>query len=465
MQSRRDQVQAQTYVLGRLTGALVAAEPDGLENPNRRMVVGSVAGILVAAVLVVGFVIFGLMYPGGATKWRKPGVLVVEKETGSRYVYTDGLLRPVLNYTSARLLLGAEFEVVTVSRNSLRDVAHGQPLGIAGAPDALPTATAVDRQVWTVCALAMSDAAGTTSTATTVRIEQPTGDARRDRPLDRDQAILVAANDRSFLVWQGRRLRLTEPWLARVLGYDRDPLPVESGWLESIPVGADIAPPDVPGRGGPGPLIDGRHGVVGELLTARSAGGEERRYVLQQDGLAELSPMAYSIVAADPATVQVYNGGPVRPRELSLAALATLPVVQKPAWVETLPAPPPSLAGSPEKGTWCVRHSLADGAVELTVDVPAPVSSTPSEGVGVTRTSASAAEISVQPGVGGLVTASRTDPTGFYLVTDAGVKYPVGSASVATQLGLSSAAAHPVPRQLLEMLPTGPSLNISPAGG
>ncbi|SIQ79201.1 type VII secretion protein EccB [Micromonospora avicenniae] len=467
MQSRRDQVQAQTYVLGRLTGALVAAEPDGLENPNRRMVVGTIAGVLVAAVVFVGFVIFGFFYPGGATKWRQSGVLVVEKETGSRYVYDDGLLRPVLNYSSARLLFGGEPKVVTVSRKSLKDVAHGQPLGIAGAPDALPTATTVDRQVWTVCALAMPDDAGTTFTATTVRIEQPTGGARRDRPLDPDQAILVTANDQSFLVWRGRRHRLTEPWLARVLGYDRNALPVEAGWLESVPVGADIAPPDLPGRGSAGRTVDGRRGVVGELFTARTPDGAERRYLLQQNGLAELSPMAYAMVAADPATARVYDGQPVRPRELSPAALASLPVAPQPDWMAALPATPPSLAKTPEHGTWCVRHSMADGAVEVTVDAPAPAATTLADGVGVTRTSASAEAVAVQPGVGGLVLAGRADQaagSGFYLVTDAGIKYPVGSGEVATQLGFPPATARPVPRQLLEMLPTGPLLESATGG-
>ncbi|MEV6375058.1 type VII secretion protein EccB [Micromonospora musae] len=468
MQSRRDQVQAQTYVLGRLTGALIAAEPDGLENPNRRMVVGTVSGVLVAAVVFVGFVIFGFFFPGGATKWRQPGVLVVEKETGSRYVYDEGLLRPVLNYTSARLLFGAEPKVVSVSGKSLRDVAHGQPLGIAGAPDALPTTTAVDRQVWTVCALAMPDDAGTTFTATTVRIEQPSGGARRDRPLDRDQAILVTSGGQSFLVWQGRRLRLTEPWLARVLGYDRNALPVEAGWLESVPVGAEIAPPEVPGRGSPGPTVDGRRGVVGELFTARTPDGAERRYLLQQNGLAELSPMAYAIVAADPATAEVYDGRPVQPRELSPAALVALPVAPQPPWVAALPATPPSLAKTPEQGTWCVRHSMSGGAVEVTADMPAPSATTLSDGVGVTRTSASAEAVEVQPGVGGLVLAGRADQaagSGFYLVTDAGIKYPVGSSAVANQLGFPPASARPVPRQLLEMLPTGPLLESAAGGG
>jgi hypothetical protein len=36
MQSRRDQVEAQSYLLSRLTSALLRAEPDGIEPPTKR---------------------------------------------------------------------------------------------------------------------------------------------------------------------------------------------------------------------------------------------------------------------------------------------------------------------------------------------------------------------------------------------------------------------------------------------
>ncbi|MEO3816715.1 type VII secretion protein EccB [Plantactinospora sp. B24E8] len=465
MQSRRDQVEAQTYVLGRLTGALVAAEPDGLENPNRRMVVGMISGVLVAALVVVGCLIFGALVPGGATRWRQPGVLVVEKETGTRYVYLDGLLRPVLNHTSARLLFGTEPKTVTVSRASLRGVGHGQPVGIVGAPDALPTGGTVDQQVWTVCAVAAPDRAGTILSATTLSIESD-GAPRDDRPLAADEAILVEAEKQTFLVWRGRRLRLTEPWLLRVLGFDGAAFPVWTGWLESVPVGPDIGPPDVPGRGRPGPVVDGRRATVGELFTARTPGNPERHYLLQTDGLAELNTFAYTLVAADPRTAQAYAGRPVRPTELSPAALAVLPVSRRPVLAAELPTTPPRRAVAPDRGTWCVRQSIADGQTEVTVDLPVPPAREVEAGAGVTFSSRTVNAVAVAPGLGGLALAGRAGQaagSGLYLLTDAGVKYPVGSATVAAQLGFPATTARPVPRRLLEMLPTGPLLDPSSA--
>jgi type VII secretion protein EccB len=467
VQSRRDQVQAQSYVLGRLTGALVSAEPDGLENPHRRLVVGTISGILLAVLIIAGFTILGFIVPGGASSWRQPGVLVLEKETGNRYVYVNGLLRPVLNYASARLLFNKAPTVVSVSRASLKDVAHGQPVGIVGAPDALPTAGAVGSQVWTVCAVANRDQAGALSTATTLTIEQAATGARRDHPLHPDQAIVVTAGTDRFLVWQGRRLRLTDSWVARVLGYGPDAFPVETGWLDSVPVGPDIGPLAVPGRGSVGPQVDGRQAKVGELFVARTAGTPERHYLLQRDGLTELTPLAYAIAAADPETTKLYGGQPAQPRELSPGALAQLQVSHQPTLPAGVPDTPPQLAQLTPGGTWCVRQTMADGRVEVTADLPVTAAGAVRDGVGITRTTLTAAAVAVQPGSGGLVLAGRVDQaagSGFYLVTDAGVKYPLATSAVADQLGYPATGARPVPRRLLDMLPTGPLLDAALAG-
>ncbi|GIJ26370.1 type VII secretion protein EccB [Micromonospora qiuiae] len=467
MQSRRDQVQAQSYVLGRLTGALVSADPDGLENPHRRMVVGTICGLLVAALVVAIFAVYGFVVPGASSRWQADGVLVVEKETGTRYVYVAGTLRPVLNYASARLLFEQEPEVVSVSRRSLQGVSRGQPVGIVGAPDALPPSGTVASQVWTVCALTTRDQADTQSTSTTLTIEEAGTQVRRDRPLDPTEAVVAAVGGDSFLLWRGRRLRLAEPWLARVFGYDRGAVPVEAGWLESVPAGPDVAPLPVPGRGAPGPTVDGRRARVGELFVSRTAGAQERRYVLLTDGLAELNPFGYTLVAADPETTSLYGERAVTPLELSPAALARLPVSRRSLLPAGVPESPPQFVPVPSGRTWCVRHTMADGRVEVTADVPPPASATVRDAVGSTRTSRTAARIAVGPQVGGLVRAGRSDQAagaGFYLVTDAGVKYPLASAAAAEQLGYPPSGARPVPRRLLELLPTGPLLESATAG-
>jgi hypothetical protein len=142
MRSRRDQVQAHAYMVGRLTCALVHAEPDAPETPMRRTTLGSFGGLVIGAILVAVFLVWGLILPGGKAGALTSGTLIVASQTGSRYLYLGGVLSPVLNWASARLLLGGQPKVQMVRDSALADVPQGPPLGIVGAPDALPPAPA-----------------------------------------------------------------------------------------------------------------------------------------------------------------------------------------------------------------------------------------------------------------------------------------------------------------------------------
>jgi hypothetical protein len=100
---------------------------------------------------------------------------------------------------------------------------------------------------------------------------------------------------------------------------------------------------------------------------------------------------------------------------------------------------------------------------DLAVLVGAPVGrwATVSDAVAVVRTSRTATAVAVAPGTGGLVRSARPGQApgaDLYLVTDAGIKYPVGSADAAGRLGYDANGALAVSRVLLELLPTGPLL-------
>lgn len=418
MQSRRDQAQAQSYLLGRLAGALVAAEPDGLETPHRRTVTGLGIGALVAVLAVAGSTVYGLIVPGGATAWRDPGSLVVEKETGSRYVYVDGRLRPVPNYASARLLLGDDLSVTMVSAKSLAGTPHGAPIGIADAPDTLP-ATGLGQARWTVC---------TGDSATTLAI----GSGDSGSPVGGGAALLVRAGDDDYLIWQGRRHRLGADWLARVLGFTGAGVEVPQRWLDLVPAGADLAPLEIPGRGEGGPEVDGERSEVGQLFSSK-----HRYYVLLRDGLSPLSPLAYTLLAADPAGID----GDATP--LSPAALAALPVADAPA-PAGLPTEAPVPVDPAAGDSWCLRIA-ADGTAAL-LPGPAPTGAV---------TVAPDRKVVVETGLGGLVITG----SGYSLITDAGIRYPVADAGTAEALGYPVEAAAGVPPGVLDLLPVGPPLS------
>ncbi|MFJ8582313.1 type VII secretion protein EccB [Micromonospora sp. NPDC093277] len=458
MRSRRDQVQAHSFVLGRLACALVSGEPDTPENPHRRTVVGAIVSLLVAALVAGGFGVYGLIRPGGATSWRAPGVLITEKETGSRYVLLDGQLRPVLNFASALLLFQQRPSIVSVSSRSLVGVPHGPAIGVVGAPDALPASGAVVGAVWSACAQTANDQAGNVSTATTLAVTREAGEPPAPLP----RAIVVRVADGPlFLVWQGRRFRFADDRMARVLGYDAPTLTVETRWADLLPPGPDIAPAAIPGHGEPGPTIDGRVARIGELFTAPAGSGPARTFILLRDGLSQLSPVAEAIVAGDPRTADLYRGGPVEPARLSPAALGQVARSASRVVAEGLPEESPALADSPAGTAWCVRQGGGTG--ELTVG-PAPrltASAATFVGGGVTRSTATASAVVVAPGVGGLVRAAdqgQAQSTNLYLVADNGVKFPVADAEAARRLGQSADQATSVPRSLLELLPTGPLL-------
>jgi hypothetical protein len=151
VQTRRDQVQAYRFAQARMQSALLTGEPDRPEQPLRRSGVAMFAGVMVAVLVVCGFGVYGLIRKGDKKGWNAPGVLVVERETGARFVYDvrDDALHPVLNYTSARLMLNrGDVTVKEFSRASLAVVRRGAPRGLAGLPDALPAVDGLVRGPW-----------------------------------------------------------------------------------------------------------------------------------------------------------------------------------------------------------------------------------------------------------------------------------------------------------------------------
>jgi hypothetical protein len=81
----------------------------------------------------------------------------------------------------------------------------------------------------------------------------------------------------------------------------------------------------------------------------------------------------------------------------------------------------------------------------------------------ISRTRQSATAVLAAPGVGGLVgRAGQAGGTSYFLVTDAGVKFPIGTAGAAKALGYSLDQARTVPATLLSLLPTGPVLDLIP---
>ena len=173
MPSRRDQVQSYQFFVQRMTSALVARDPDPVVAPFQRLGGAGLGGIMVAVLCLGAVGVFGFIIPGGATSWQDGASVILEKETGTRYLYREGHLHPVVNYASALLALESFAPVTDVSRNSLAGTPRGPRIGIPDAPDALPDAKRILTGGWTLCSQAVRDESGELVTTTVLTVGQP----------------------------------------------------------------------------------------------------------------------------------------------------------------------------------------------------------------------------------------------------------------------------------------------------
>lgn len=462
MQSKRDQVQAHMFVMGRLTSSMLRADPDAPESPQGRTNRGVVIGVVIAVLISAGAFVLGLLKPGAKDSWREAGTLVVNKETGSRYLYLDGRLRPVRNYSSARLLAGADMKVSTVGSRSLSGTPHGSPVGIDGAPDSVPGSGELDTGPWQVCS---GTVAGSTGTTLAVGAESDAAS------LPTSQALLVTGPDKAdYLVWRGSKLRLDKESNAReALGYGSTPrVPVSAAFLNSLPSGPDLTPQAVPGKGAAGRSLGGRTTRIGEVFRVVVPGSAERYYLLRREGLTPLTATGAALVLGDPDTREkVYGGGAAQVAVLRADVLSghLAPGVGESAADPDLPQAPPAAVDLGEDGTACVRLEAGAKGPRISVALVGaaalgPAAQAPPEGL--TPACVPVGRITVRPGGGALVRAlgaggSEVGGT-VYLVTDTGMKYRVGSAEAMAALGYAESQALGLPSPLLAMLPTGPDL-------
>ncbi|GGZ00845.1 type VII secretion protein EccB [Streptomyces poonensis] len=474
MQSKRDQVQAHMFVMGRLTSGMLRADPDAPESPQGRTNRGIVIGIVVAVLLSAGAFVLGLLRPGTTDSWREAGTLVVDEETGTSYLYLNGRLRPVRNYASARLLAGADMKTVTVGTASLKGTPHGTPVGITGAPESLPAAGDLDTGPWQVCT---DPASGGVVLAVGPHASD---ESASGEGLGGEEALLVTGPDKAdYLIWRGSRLRLDDAaGAAESLGYgDATRVRVSAAFLNALPAGPDLTPPEVPGIGGEGPSLSGRQTRIGEVFTATVPGSESRYYLLRREGLVPVTATEAALALGSPETRRkVYGDASATAAELGAEALATALALEHAngsadsAAAGRLPASPPRMSALGTGQVACVQVEAGERDTRISValvdrEALGPTAQAPVEGL--VPACVAVDRITVRPGGGALVHALGADGRNVggtvYLVTDTGMKYRVSGADALEALGYTEDQARRLPATLLSMLPTGPDLTRTSA--
>lgn len=460
MVSRRDQFQAYRFMARRHAAALLSDDPDAAGGSVRRLSTGATGSVVVALLVLVAVGVVGLFRPGSAS-WTDGRSLILDRDSGTRYVYLDGVLRPVLNYASARLILhGGGATPAGVSGSDLAKVPHGAPVGIPGAPDLLPAKTDLLGPQWTVCSYPATEPSG----AARPRVEVGGGQPAGVRPLSGGAAILASGpHGGQYLLWNGQRLRVSGGYALTALGYDgATTAVVGDAWLNALPQGPDLAAPVAQGIGTAGRPVGGAATRVGQVFQAA---GSTTGYVMLPDGLAPLTDAQLRLQLAFPGEPAAYPGDAVRTLPISAQQVAaTGTSASAPARVGGLPAVPPVLLDTRTNPfAVCATVDESTGAPALTT-LPATAGTvTGSGGTPVDVLGGPVADrFDLAPDQGALVRAVPAPgvTTGtVYLIDGLGTKFPLAGENVLADLGYQGVSPVPLPDAFLGLFPTGPTLS------
>jgi Type VII secretion system ESX-1, transport TM domain B len=407
--TKKDLVEAYSFSRRRLVTAFVSGAPGGREvEPTRpgRTIVG---GLALAVLLAAGAAIAGVFAPRTPDDWTTNG-LIVSKETGQAYVVLPAAdefapetgepveLRPVINITSAKLILGADVEPMLISQDTIDEQRVGDDIGILGAPASLPAPEMLVETGWTSCT---ADNRGMRVRLAEDPDVQPAPRAAQVVEVDGD-FYLIASEQVGGAPAAAYALRLPSgDTVDNLLGALDLPArvfapTVPRGWLELFPAGAALdwdsfglngvgeRPQEWDAAGVPG------RARVGDVI--RDATGDT--VVLTADGPADLDPFALAVYSN---TRLPGRGTPLVVRVDRLPDLAKT----------RLPIP------DPHWPTGSVEQTVTDPCAVLVTgsDGPAAVELAQSPGAGYDAGDVGAghAEVSVDPGRGAYVLSASPE--------------------------------------------------------
>jgi ESX secretion system ATPase EccB len=255
-------------------------------------------------------------------------------------------LHPVLNYTSARLIVGGGGTTVSVSHADLAATQRGTPLGIPGAPDSLPAAADLFAGGWSVC----TDAGATSPTLIA-------GGASGGRSLGNDAVYGRTSNGNQYLIWHNRRYLIADPRVIVPVPLKGagSPRSVADVVINALPAGSDLKAI---------PIEGGQRSSVDDLITGTivyTGDGDQRVYgLVRPKDIAIVTPLQRDILGDEgtgaPIHVdqQVFDGAARCPGSASPRACRPDPI--RP------PASPASLCRVGAR-RWCVRPRRPDRAV------------------------------------------------------------------------------------------------------
>ncbi len=471
----RHQVTGWRFVMRRIASGVALHDTRMLVDPLRTQSRAVLMGVLIVITGLLGCFVFSFIRPHGSVG---SNAVLADRSTSALYVRVGDQLHPVLNLTSARLIVGRPVNPATVQSAALDQIPRGNLIGIPGAPERMVQNTAEDAD-WTVCDGVSGPAPGVTVVAGRLQTS-----GSRAAALGAGRAVLVDNGNGTWVLWNGRRSRinLTDRAVTGALGWSADvpvPRPITAGLFNAVPEAPPLTAPVIPGAGSPPRYPLPVPAPVGAVVMAHGLdnGGPGSTtnvlyYAVLPDGLQPVSPVLAAVLR------NTNSYGLNQPPPLGADQIAKLPVSraldttrypdQRVTLVEA-PGAPVTCAywNKPAKASISSLTLLSGSALPVadavhTVDLV---------GGGADGT---ASRVVVAPGSGYFTQTVGGDaaapPAGsLFWVADTGVRYGIdeepgatGQAKTAEALGLSRPPV-PVPWSVLSLFAPGPTLSRADA--
>jgi type VII secretion protein EccB len=490
----RHQVSGWRFVMRRIASGVALHDTRMLVDPLRTQTRAVVMGALILVTALVGCFVFSLIRPNGSAA-NNP--VLADRSTAALYVRVGDRLHPVLNLTSARLIVGRTVNPTTVKSSELDKFPRGNLIGIPGAPERMVQNTSKDAD-WTVCDSVSGPAVGVTVIAGALD-----NSGARAAALAAGHAVLVSKGTTSWLLWDGRRSRidLADRAVTSALGLGSDlplPPPIAVGLFNAIPEAPALTAPVVPDAGSR-PRFDlpvsAPVGAVVESYalqvnsdanlqtnTANKPAGTAVYYAVLPDGLQPISP----VVAAMLRNANSYDLD--QPPRLGADAVAKLPV-SRALDTSRYPDQRVKLVDAARDPLTCAHWSKPAGASTNSLTLlsgsalPVPEAVRTEDLVGA-GTGGAATRVAMAPGTGyftqtvghqvvGQNGAAPPAAGSLFWISDTGVRYgidnegsnatsPSGHAKTADILGLRPPPT-PIPWSALSLFAPGPTLSRADA--
>ncbi|WP_190820763.1 type VII secretion protein EccB [Saccharopolyspora pogona] len=486
----KSQVQAYRFVLRRMESALVRKDAVMLHDPMGSHKRATVAGAVLAAVSMIGFLVWGLF--GGKGNVPEPGSIVIAQETGNVFVVTSDQqaqkrLIPMLNMASAKLLVmaqgggqgGGPVEPTRVKQAALADFPRGALTGMVNAPTFLPDAKNPAEPSWAICDVGqvrdtLSDAK--VEAATKVETTVIGGDGNHGTEIAPTQSLYVKdqTSKEEYLIYRvkdlpGRqhthavksKISMTETTVMDVFRLrGATPRTISTNMLNAIPEVPALQVPTILGDGQQLQSYMARY-KVGDVVKRTLPGQPDQFFLLLQNGKQEINEGAAAVLHASKTNSQDIPN--------ATGAVTDAPQADPSEQINlsSFPTAVPTPVTFQQSDTSCLSWKNVNGDQNITVTLhkgsptaKAPVKLAQYDGAGL-----NVDYFYMPPGkaavVRGASNEAGADSGPIFLVSDQGVQYGIKDVATAQGLGVIGGAGDikAGPSWLMRTLPNGDFLD------